>query len=111
MPSVPTLTKRALDSTILALSDVAPLISSSIETLMTRQDAEKLAHGSSSAVYRIEFPTPKAAAVLTALQDYANEFEDPKAVLLNDASLEQLIHEWSMVVNGLKEMRAPSGTD
>ena len=107
MPNAPALEKRVLDATILAISETNPLLVSAIKRIIADQDCEKLRYNGHSTMYRIDLATPAAEGVLAALADYAKEFDDPALVLLNNASLEQLIHVWSMVVRGLKEIRAP----
>jgi hypothetical protein len=111
MSNAPMLEKAILDATVLGISESNPALVSTIERLVLEQDREKLRYNNRSTLYRIEFATHTAENVLVALKKYAREFENPALVLLNGASLEQLIQRWTRVVAGLKEIRGPFDRD
>lgn len=111
MAEFPYLEKRMVKATALAIGDTNPELALVLEDLLGKDEHEKRYYKSHAANCRLELPTCIAAAILASLQTFATTFDDPRMALLNDVSLTHLIHEWTMIVAGLTEIRAPSGQD
>lgn len=108
MAESPYLETRIVKATALAIGEQDAELAFALEDIIQKEEHKRRYYNSGSTKCRVELSTCTAAAILASLQTFAATFDDPKMALLNDVSLTHLIHEWTMIVAGLKEIRTPS---